>query len=57
MDTNALIEQLEKIIADPSVVDEGNRLRVRQLARQASVAVEKPFETGQRLAYSVSQIE
>lgn len=54
MDTNALIEQLEKIIADPSVVDEGSRLRVRQLARQASVAVEEPFEMGQRLAYSVS---
>lgn len=54
MDTNALIEQLERIIADPSVVDEGSRLRVMQLTRQASVAVEQPFETVKRLAYSVS---
>lgn len=56
MDTNALIQQLEKIIADPSVVDEGSRQRVKQLARQASAAVEQPFETVRRLVFTVSQI-
>ncbi|ATY63776.1 O-family 2 [Cordyceps militaris] len=55
-DIDALITQLQAIIADPSGcttgVDDTTRQRLKQLTRAASVALEEPFETVQRLVYS-----
>lgn len=57
-DIDALITQLQAIIADPSGcttgLDDTTRQRLKQLTRAASVALEEPFETVQRLVYSVS---
>lgn len=59
-DIDALIAQLQAIVADPKgaavagAIDEAKRLQLKQLTRAASVALEEPFETVQRLVYSVS---
>ena len=52
VDLSSLIAQLEAVVADPSAAGP-DRLRILSLARAAAVAVEEPFETVQRLAYSV----
>ncbi|EGX93533.1 O-methyltransferase, putative [Cordyceps militaris CM01] len=56
-DIDALITQLQAIIADPSGcttgLDDTTRQRLKQLTRAASVALEEPFETVQRLVYSL----
>jgi hypothetical protein len=54
----ALIEQLQLLTADPSSYfqDEAQKRAFHRLARQAATAVEEPFETMQRLVYSVSDV-
>lgn len=60
-DIDTLIAQLQSIVADPkgaavaAGIDDAKRQQLQQLARAASVALEEPFQTVQRLAYSVSQ--
>ncbi|KAM3552003.1 hypothetical protein MY1884_007425 [Beauveria asiatica] len=55
---DALIAQLQAIVADPksfaatAAIDDITRQQLKQLTRAASVALEEPFETVQRLAYS-----
>ncbi|KAK8144016.1 hypothetical protein G3M48_006404, partial [Beauveria asiatica] len=57
-DVDALIAQLQAIVADPkrfaaaAAIDDITRQQLKQLTRAASVALEEPFETVQRLAYS-----
>ncbi|EJP67382.1 sterigmatocystin 8-O-methyltransferase precursor, putative [Beauveria bassiana ARSEF 2860] len=57
-DVDALIAQLQAIVADPkrfaaaAAIDDTTRQQLKQLTRAASVALEEPFETVQRLAYS-----
>lgn len=59
-DVDALIHQLQAIVEDPkgaailSNINDAKRQQLKQLARAASVALEEPFETVQRLVYSVS---
>lgn len=55
-DTEALISQLKLIASDPSVLkglENGERLQLKQVARSAAEALETPFETMVRIAYSV----
>lgn len=54
-DLNVLIDQLKLVISNPEVVAAAGaeRQQILQLAREAAVAIEEPFETVQRLAYSV----
>jgi hypothetical protein len=47
-----LIQQLKALIANPEVFSTQGT-EIVQLSRQAAVALEGPFETFQRLAYSV----
>lgn len=56
VDLGVLIEQLQRVIANPEAVAAAGpqRQEILQLARTAAVAIEEPFETVQRLAYSVS---
>lgn len=58
LDLKVLTEQLKLLIADPGAAasDEVRRQEVQHLARAAAVALEDPFETVQRLAYSVRSI-
>ncbi|KAJ2967034.1 hypothetical protein NQ176_g9863 [Zarea fungicola] len=57
-DVDALIHQLQAIVEDPkgaailSNINDAKRQQLKQLARAASVALEEPFETVQRLVYS-----
>ncbi|KAM3503974.1 hypothetical protein MY11210_008519 [Beauveria gryllotalpidicola] len=57
-DIDALIAQLQAIVANPrrfaatAAIDDTRRQQLKQLTRAASVALEEPFETVQRLAYS-----
>ncbi|KGQ03572.1 Sterigmatocystin 8-O-methyltransferase [Beauveria bassiana D1-5] len=57
-DVDALIAQLQAIVADPkrfaatAAIDDTTRQQLKQLTRAASVALEEPFETVQRLGYS-----
>ncbi|KAK7223276.1 hypothetical protein V2G26_011279 [Clonostachys chloroleuca] len=54
-DTEALISQLKLIASDPSVLkglENGERLQLKQVARSAADALETPFETMVRIAYS-----
>lgn len=55
-DLDVLIEQLQRVIANPEAVSAAGsqRQQILQLTRTAAVAIEEPFETVQRLAYSVS---
>lgn len=61
-DVDALIAQLQAIVADPkrfaatAAIDDTTRQQLKQLTRAASVALEEPFETVQRLGYSVSPL-
>ncbi|CAG9951641.1 unnamed protein product [Clonostachys rosea f. rosea IK726] len=55
VDARALISQLKLIASDPSVLkglDNGERLQLKQVARSAADALETPFETMVRIAYS-----
>lgn len=58
-DVDVLITQLQAIVADPkgeavaSAIDDIKRQQLKKLTRAASVALEEPFETVQRLVYSV----
>lgn len=60
LDVEILIAQLQAIVADPKgatvalAIDDTKRQQLKQLARAASFALEEPFETVQRLVYSVS---
>lgn len=60
LDVDILIAQLQAIVADPKgatvalAIDDTKRQQLKQLARAASFALEEPFETVQRLVYSVS---
>ena len=59
IDLGSLAQQLRSILDNPDATagaDEAQRLEVKQLARAVSVALEQPFETVQRLAYSVRPI-
>lgn len=47
-----LIQQLKALIATPEAFS-AQSTEIIQLSRQAAVALEGPFETFQRLAYSV----
>ncbi|TQV99014.1 O-methyltransferase [Cordyceps javanica] len=57
-DVDALMAQLRAIVDDPKefasarAIDDAKRQQLRQLTRAASVALEEPFETVQRLVYS-----
>ncbi|KAK7408045.1 hypothetical protein QQX98_009818 [Neonectria punicea] len=52
-DPNVLIEQLKLLVGNPAILaDETLRQEIKQLARQAAGALDAPFETVQRLAYS-----
>lgn len=59
-DVDVLIAQLQAIVADPkgsivaAAIDDTKRQQLKQLTRAASFALEEPFETVQRLVYSVS---
>ncbi|KAH6957576.1 hypothetical protein BKA56DRAFT_602021 [Ilyonectria sp. MPI-CAGE-AT-0026] len=49
-----LIDQLKLRLQDPeSLADDAQRYELKQLCRRAAGALEAPFETAQRLAYSV----
>lgn len=54
-----LIDQLQRVVADPGalIADEAQRLEAKQLARSAAVLLEEPFDTVQRLAYSVNTMQ
>jgi hypothetical protein len=47
-----LVQQLKALIANPEAFS-SQGTEIIQLSRQAAVALEGPFETIQRLAYSV----
>lgn len=51
-----LIEQLRLLVAEPGSYfeDEAQKSDFQKLARQAGAAVEEPFETMQRLVFSVN---
>ncbi|KYK56547.1 sterigmatocystin 8-O-methyltransferase precursor [Drechmeria coniospora] len=53
-DLSVLVAQLELVLGNPeaAAADDAQRLRVRQLARSASTALEQPFETLQRIVHS-----
>jgi hypothetical protein len=51
-----LLDQLRALVANPEAFA-SDRQEIIALARQAAVALEEPFETLQRLVYSVSQAE
>ena len=53
-----LIEQLQRLVADPGglIADEAQRQELKQLARSTAVLLDEPFDTVQRLAYSVSEL-
>lgn len=56
VELDSLAQQLRSVLNNPDAfagADEAQRLEVKQLARAVSVALEQPFETVQRLAYSV----
>lgn len=54
-DTTVLIEQLKLLVEKPESFsgDEAQNLELLKLSRRAVVALESPFETLQRLVYSV----
>ncbi|GJN82284.1 hypothetical protein PLIIFM63780_005823 [Purpureocillium lilacinum] len=55
VELDSLAQQLRSVLNNPDAfagADEAQRLEVKQLARAVSVALEQPFETVQRLAYS-----
>lgn len=57
VDPDTLIAQLKLVSADPSVLKgaSDSQLReIKRLARSTSHAIEQPFETMVRIAYSVS---
>lgn len=49
----ALIEQLNAVAEDPDALNPSQRQEIIHLSRKAATALEGPFETFQRLAYSV----
>ncbi|KND90707.1 hypothetical protein TOPH_04625 [Tolypocladium ophioglossoides CBS 100239] len=53
-DLDVLTTQLKLLLENPNVAtqDDAQKLHLKQLARAASVALEQPFETLQRLLYS-----
>jgi hypothetical protein len=53
-DLDVLTAQLKLLLENPAAAkDDAQRLQLKQLARAASLALEQPFETLQRLVYSV----
>jgi hypothetical protein len=55
---DALLAQLRALIANPGVFSNGpQRQEITKLSRQAAVMLEDPFETFQRLAYSVCSLQ
>lgn len=54
-DPKILTEQLKLLIEDPDVLgaNEPQKQELLRLCRQAAAALESPFETLQRLVYSV----
>lgn len=57
-DYQLLIQPLEVVIKNPEVISANDEARSKalKLLRAASLAIETPFETLQRIAYSVSQL-
>ena len=52
-----LIDQLKLLLHDSeSLKDDAQRQELKQLCRRAAEALEAPFETVQRLAYSVGSL-
>lgn len=54
-DPTTLVEQLKLLVESPDdfQVDEGQKQELLKLSRQAAASLESPFETLQRLVYSV----
>jgi hypothetical protein len=57
-EVGVLIDQLQRLVADPGglIADEAQRQELKQLSRSTAVLLEEPFDTVQRLAYSVSEM-